>query len=359
MNFQVICKVMPGAAISRAARIRAATFSAAIVGASLLGIITLSSASADETDERFVQRESVREYIRQISREHDLDPNRITGLFSRLTRQQSILDAISRPAERTLTWKDYRPIFVTEDRINGGKRFAEEHRALLEKAQARFGVPAEIITAIIGVETYYGRITGSYRVLEALATLAFDYPRRAEFFSSEMTEFILLSEAEGWPTVNVMGSYAGAMGMPQFIASSYRQYAIDFDDDGKRDLFDNPADIIGSVANYLAGHNWEAGAPIAERWQPEPGISDSMRELVRESLQPAIAADTVRALGFDSQDLSRATASNHHLSVMTMDGADEQELWIGYRNFYAITRYNHSRLYAMAVYQLAQAIGPL
>ena len=377
MNYQVIFKTKPGArlsdsviadiasvtlistAVSQVDRLRAGALSAAIALAFLLGMNSLSSANADETDERFLQRESVREYIHQISSEHDLDPNRIAGLFSRLTSQQSILDAISRPAERTLTWQGYRPIFVTEDRIKGGKRFVEDHKALLEQAQTRFGVPAEIITAIIGVETYYGRITGSYRVLEALATLAFDYPPRAEFFSSEMTQFILLSEAEGWATVDVRGSYAGAMGMPQFIASSYQEYAIDFDGDGKRDLFDNTADIIGSVANYLARHGWVAGAPIAERWEPASGISDSMRELVRESLQPAIAADTVRALGFDTQNLAGATADSRQLSVMTMDGSDEQELWVGYQNFYAITRYNHSRLYAMAVYQLAQAIGPL
>jgi len=325
----------------------------------LMGFSLISTATADETDERFLYRESVREYIRQISSEHDLNPHRIAGLFARLTRQQSILDAISRPAERTLTWKGYRPIFITDDRINGGKRFAQEHRAELERAQAQFGVPAEIITAIIGVETFYGRITGSYKVLEALATLAFDYPRRAEFFRSEMSEFILLGEVEGWQTVNVKGSYAGAMGMPQFIASSYRQYAIDFDGDGKRDLFDSTADIIGSVANYLSQHGWVADAPIAERWQPASGITDPMRALVRERLQPVIAADTVRALGFDSVDLARATKNNRLISVMTMDGAGEQELWVGYRNFYAITRYNHSRLYAMAVFQLAQAIGPL
>lgn len=329
----------------------------AFAGLAMLSIGLISTATADETDARFLQRESVREYIRQISSEHDLDPNRIAGLFARLTRQQSILDAISRPAERTLTWKGYRPIFITEDRINGGKRFAEKHSEVLERAQAQFGVPAEVITAIIGVETFYGRITGSYGVLEALATLAFDYPRRAKFFGSEMTEFILLSEAEGWNTVDVKGSYAGAMGMPQFIASSYRQYAVDFDGDGKRDLFDNPADIIGSVGNYLAQHGWVPDAPIAEQWQPASGISDPMRALVREALQPVIAADTVRALGFDTQNLALATADSRHVSVMTMDGEDAQELWVGYRNFYAITRYNHSRLYAMAVYQLAQSIG--
>lgn len=317
----------------------------------------LANASTEEKAARYIERKSVKDYIQEISREHDLDVDRLTGLFTNLERQQSILDAISRPAERTLTWQDYRPIFVTQKRIDGGKAFLNEHSALLKKAEDEFGVPATIITAIIGVETYYGRITGSYGVLEALATLSFDYPRRAAFFSKEMTEFILLSEAEGWDTVNVKGSYAGAMGMPQFIASSYTEYAIDFDDDGKRDLFSNHADIIGSVGNYLARHGWVDSAPITERWAPGEGITQPMRGLVRESLSPAIDASAVKALGFDTPQLEHGTRSDRKLSVMSMAGELGDELWVGYRNFYAITRYNHSRLYAMAVFQLAEAIG--
>ncbi len=321
----------------------------------LLG--SASTAGADENAERYLERESVKAYIEKISAEHDLDVDRITGLFATLKRQQSILDAISRPAERTLSWREYRPIFVTQKRIDGGKAFMTEHAESLRKAEERFGVPASIITAIIGVETFYGRITGSYGVLEALATLSFDYPRRSSFFSREMTEFILLSEAEGWDTVNVKGSYAGAMGMPQFIASSYRQYAVDFDDDGKRDLFSSYADIIGSVGNYLARHGWIKDAPITERWTSSEGITQPKRALVRESLSPAIDAGAVKALGFDSAQLAQGTENDRLLSVMTMAGEQGDELWVGYRNFYAITRYNHSRLYAMAVFQLADAIS--
>lgn len=312
---------------------------------------------ADESSARFLERDSVRSYIAEFSKEHDIDANRLSGMFVRLSSQQSILDAISRPAERTLTWREYRPIFLTDKRTDDGKAFLAEHSELLQRAEAEFGVPAEIITAIIGVETSYGRITGSYKVLEALATLSFDYPPRAEFFRSEMEEFILLSELEGWDTVSVKGSYAGAMGMPQFISSSYREYAIDFDNDGKRDLFNSDADIIGSVANYLARHGWVKSAPIAERWQlTDTTLSDEVRELVRTSLKPAVGADTIRALGFDTPALEQATAPNKLLSVMTMQGADTEEIWVGYPNFYAITRYNHSRLYAMAVFQLAQTI---
>ena len=325
----------------------------------LLGSMAVASgvAEADENAKRYFERDSVKAYIEQISEEQDLDVNRISALFTDLERQQSILDAISRPAERSLTWREYRPIFVTQKRIDGGKAFLAEHTELLKKAEEKFGVPASIITAIIGVETYYGGNTGSYGVLEALATLSFDYPRRSDFFSREMTEFIVLSEAEGWDTVNVLGSYAGAMGMPQFIASSYREYAIDFDDDGRRDLFSSHADIIGSVGNYLARHGWVENAPIAERWITDNGITQPMREFVRESLLPAIDADSVRSQGFDSSQLAQGTQDDRLLSVMTMAGEQGDELWVGYRNFYAITRYNHSRLYAMAVYQLAEAIG--
>lgn len=311
---------------------------------------------ANENAERYLDRESVRNYIRQLGADHDLNVNRIAGLFSRLTRQQTILDTISRPAERTLSWREYRPIFVTPKRINGGKSFLNRHKALLERAQARYGVPAEIITAIIGVETYYGGNMGSYRVLEALATLAFDYPRRSEFFKREMTEFVLLGENEGWDTVNIRGSYAGAMGMPQFIASSYRQYAIDFDADGTRNLFTSEADIIGSVANYLSVHGWREGAPIAEQWRPKGGITSTTKQLVRDSLKPEINHDTISSLGFESALSEGNAGANDLLSVMTMDTDKGQELWVGYQNFYAITRYNHSRLYAMAVFQLAEAI---
>ena len=311
---------------------------------------------ADEDAEQFLQRDSVREYIRDLSAEHQLNRNRISGLFANLKRQQDILDAISRPAERTLTWREYRPIFITQKRIDDGVEFLQQHRELLTRAEDRFGVPAEIITAIIGVETFYGRITGSYGVLEALATLAFDYPPRSEFFSSEMTEFILLSEAEGWDTVNIKGSYAGAMGMPQFIASSYREYAIDFDEDGKRDLFENTADIIGSVGNYLGRHGWVEDGPIAERWDPDDGRSRQIKALVSDSLKPDVDAESVQALGFDSDLLTTGIKNNRLLSVMALNGEQSEELWIGYANFYAITRYNHSHLYAMAVFQLADAI---
>lgn len=318
--------------------------------------VLLAFSGISSATERFLQRAEIRDYLDTISKEHELDRNRLSGLFSRLTVQQGVLDLISRPAEKTLTWKDYQPIFINAQRINAGKQFYEEYRDLLEQAQQQYGVPAEIIAAIIGVETYYGRVTGKYGVLESLATLAFNYPRRAEFFRKELTEFILLSEFEGWATLDVDGSYAGAMGMPQFIASSYRQYAVDFDGNGERDLFNSVPDIVGSVANYLKKHGWVEGHPIAEQWKPPGGIDDSMRVLVAESLKPMIEAASVQSLGFESEQLEKGSEKGRLLSVMTFEGKQSEELWIGYANFYAITRYNHSRLYALAVFQLAEAI---
>ncbi len=302
-------------------------------------------------------RPEVRSFLDKISQEEDINRIRLAGLFAGLSSQQAVLDLISRPAERTLRWADYRPIFLTTERIEAGRKFLEEHNSLLLQVEERHGVSPEYIVAIIGVETFYGRITGTFTVLEALATLAFDYPPRASFFRQELAEYLVLSEKEGWDTVDVKGSYAGAMGMPQFIASSYRQYAVDFDDDGQRDLFGSMADILGSVGNYLARHGWTAGATPAEQWQPAEGIEPPMRALVRESLRPEIDAEKILSLGFESDALQQAIENDDRVSVMTFDNDDAEELWIGYGNFYAITRYNHSRLYALAVFQLAQAIS--
>jgi membrane-bound lytic murein transglycosylase B len=304
----------------------------------------------------FVEREDVRDFISALSLERDLDEERIMQLFAGLSSQQSILDAISRPAERTLSWREYRPIFIKQKRIDLGRQFVIDHSALLLRASETYGVPANVIAAIIGVETFYGRITGKHRVLESLATLAFDYPPRAKFFRSELSEFLVLSEAEGWDTGSVKGSYAGAMGLPQFISSSYRHYAVDFDGDGKRDLFNSSADAIGSVANYLARHGWVEDAPIAAQWTQPAVVPAQIKSLVSKSLKPAVSAEAVKTLGFMSPTLEAGTATNRLLSVMVLKGAQVEEVWVGYRNFYAITRYNHSRLYAMAVVQLADAL---
>ena len=319
--------------------------------------LMLSFASGNVLAENYLQRADVRAYIESVAEERDLDKNLLAGLFVKLTKQQDILDAISRPAERTLTWKEYRPIFITEKRIVEGIAFTQEYRTLLDRATEVYGVPANVIAAIIGVETFYGRITGKYTVLESLATLAFDYPPRATFFKKELSEFLELSFAEGWASDEVLGSYAGAMGVPQFISSSYRHYAVDFDGDGQRDLFGSMADIVGSVANYLSTHGWLRNAPIAESWLAPAGSREAARKLVTKSLKPSHGATVVRNLGFSTNELARGTEKGRKLSVMTMNGQAGEEFWIAYQNFYVITRYNHSRLYALAVFQLSEALN--
>ncbi|WP_157735906.1 lytic murein transglycosylase B [Granulosicoccus antarcticus] len=339
----------------------------AVLATVLLSPMTSASLLADSTQTptevpdgnppgKFLQRTDVRDFLDELSQSSGLDRNRLAGIMSRATYQQAVIDAISRPAERTLTWAQYRPIFLKQKRIDQGQEFMSEHAELLERARQTYGVPPAIITAIIGVETFYGRITGKYDVLDSLSTLGFDYPPRAEFFRKELGEFLILAENEGWDVHQRQGSYAGAMGVPQFISSSYQQYAVDFDNDGKRDLFNSIADVIGSVANYFSIHGWVEGAPVADRWEFDGAIPDAVSTLVQSSLSPAVTAQGVSALGFRSDKLQAGTADERLLSVMVLDGADGEEAWVGYQNFYVITRYNHSRLYAMAVLQLAQNI---
>lgn len=297
----------------------------------------------------YIDRKVVRDFIREVAARNDLNPNTVAGWFRELEPQLTILKAISTPAEHTLAWREYRPIFLGNERISSGRKFLVTHESTLKRAEAKYGVPAEIITAIIGVETFYGKHTGKHGALESLATLAFDYPPRSEFFTDELEAFIVLSSEEGWNPLERRGSYAAAMGFPQFIASSYRAYAVDFDGDGKRDLINSIDDAIGSVGNYLAVHGWKVGAPIASRWKTTASNAAAVAELKRKSLKPKISVKTVQDLGFEA-------VGAEPVSVMPLSGKNGTEIWVGYKNFYVITRYNHSRLYAMAVMQLAQQL---
>ena len=313
----------------------------------------------------FLEREAVREWVRDAAAERGLDRDRVESLFARLEPDPRVLELISAPAERTLSWREYAPIFLTGERIDAGRAWIGEHREALDAAAARHGVPVPVIGAIVGVETFYGRITGGRSVLRSLATLGFDYPPRADFFRSELGEFLTLVDAQGWDAASITGSYAGAMGLPQFIASSYRAYAVDGDGDGRVDLFDSVPDVAASVANYLARHDWRAGAAVAEPWADAPAEAAS---LVRESLTPAIEPATLREAGFDSPALDAAEAAGELVSVMRFatragdgvegpgDDATGAAFVVGYNNFHAITRYNRSRLYARAVHELARAL---
>jgi len=318
-------------------------------------LLALATAvQAAEKSDNFLDRAEVRQFIKAVATEHQLDPQRLEAHFAGLSSQQGILDAISTPAERTLTWGEYRGIFLKTKRIEQGRDFLGQHRALLERAEAEYGVPITIITAIIGVETFYGRITGKHKVIEALATLAFDFPRRSKFFTSELEEFLVLVEKEGWNPAEIKGSYAGAMGYPQFISSSYRQYAVDFDGDGQRDLHNSIADVIGSVANYLAVHGWRKGAPVASLWQTQAGedVGDqaSIKALVRKSLKPQIALATVKNLGFKPAlppIYEQAEKKERFVSTMLLEGTRR------HRRFIALTLLELWSIYAF----FACAIG--
>ncbi len=281
---------------------------------------------------------------------HGLDPAWVRALLSEARYLERVIRAMRRPAE-SKPWHAYRKIFLTESRIEGGIAFWRDHADTLDRAYEVYGVPPQVVTAIIGVETLYGQRAGNIRVLDALATLGFRYPRRAKFFSRELEEFILLSEEEGLDPRRVEGSYAGAMGIPQFIPSSYRAYAVDFDDDGVRDLIDNPVDAIGSVASYLARHGWQRDAPIATR---ASGAKPVIEKYLETGLKPQVSAGELVDAGVTFADDG---LGERPVALLEYDaGAGEVERWAGLTNFYAITRYNRSKLYAMAVYQLSEEI---
>lgn len=297
----------------------------------------------------------VEEFAARVAAEHDLDEQEVLVLLQEARFKQSIVDAISRPAEAK-PWYEYRPIFITDKRIRGGVEFWRENEALVAQAAEQFGVDPQIIVAIIGVETFYGRITGGYRVLDALATLSFHYPDigndRSDFFSRELTQFLLLGDEEGLPLREVTGSYAGAMGLGQFMPSSYREYAVDLDNDGRRDLWSSMPDIIGSVANYLKRHGWAAGQPVAIPARPAPGADPGL--VAGRDFKPGKSVADLAAAGYPAA--GAATDGSALATVVRLEEEDGDSYWLTFGNFYVITRYNRSPLYAMAVFELSEAI---
>ncbi len=324
----------------------------------LLGV--LSSASVPAASSAAVQA-----FIDKAHKEHGIAKQEVVDLLAQAQHQQKIIDSMQRRAEKHKAWHEYRAIFLTDKRIDAGVAFWKENVALLRKAEKEFGVPAEIIVSILGVETLYGTRTGNMRVLDALYTLAFGYPKRSAFFTKELMQFILLSKEANFDPTEVTGSYAGAMGAAQFISSSYRHYAIDYDKDGRTDLWSSPADMIGSIANYLKMNGWKAADPIASLAQgveaqrhaklffAEP--NRPLKEVVLPQDKPKHALAELAKQGITPSTPVK-TDSLAYLMAFEMPN-DRFEHWLGFHNFYVITRYNRSPLYAMAVYQLAQAIA--
>ncbi|HWV11433.1 MAG TPA: lytic murein transglycosylase B [Pseudomonas sp.] len=292
----------------------------------------------------------VNEFITEMTRDYGFASEQLVSLFSQVERKQAILDAISRPAEKVKPWKDYRPIFITDSRIARGVDFWREHEEALTRAEQEYGVPAQVIVSIIGVETFYGGNTGSYRVVDALSTLAFDYPPRAPFFRKELREFLMLTREEQVDPLGLKGSYAGAMGLPQFMPSSFRAYAVDFDGDGHINIWTNPVDAIGSVASYFKRHGWLPGEPVVSAASVQ---GDQVDQGLTQGLDPVKNVGELQALGWTSSD---ALDPEMPVTAFRLEGAQGAEYWLGLPNFFVITRYNRSVMYAMAVNQLAELL---
>lgn len=284
-------------------------------------------------------------FINSMVLKYQFDETQLKTVLAQAQIKDDILQKISKPAE-SLTWSKYRAIFIKPERINAGVQFWHEHEQTLIEVEKYYGVPAEIIVAIIGVETSYGKHTGNYRVIDALNTLAFAYPARSEFFSEELAQFLVLCREEKINPLIPTGSYAGAMGIPQFMPSSYRHYAVDFNKDNYRDIWRNPDDAIASVANYFKQFHWQIGQPIAFNAIAQ---GDSYKSLLNADLKPN---STIAQLKQFTISIKASLPDNTAVKLLALDN----ELWVTLDNFYVITRYNHSPLYAMAVFQLSREL---
>lgn len=304
---------------------------------------------APASGEALQQRPELAAFVSAMVDRHGFDRASLQALFREVQLKPGIIAAISKPAEGK-RWDQYQPLFVTPARISGGVRFFDENAAALARAEREYGIPAEVIAAVIGVETLYGKNTGSYRVIDALTTLALDYPSRAPFFLGELENYLLLVQQEGFAPLSLKGSYAGAMGIGQFMPGSYLRYAVDFDGDGRRDLGHNTADAIGSVANYLAAYGWEQGQPVAV---PARVDGEEFRSLLGKGFDSMRSMPELQKLGVTA---ANAPPAEQHAQLLSLETGGGPEYWLGFNNFYVITRYNRSVYYAMAVYQLSREI---
>lgn len=292
-------------------------------------------------------RPDVKVFIDEMVQKHGFKRQELVTLFDKVKIEQSIIDAMNRPAEGK-PWYQYRPIFITQDSINNGVAYYKANKVTLDRAQKEYGVPPEIIVAIIGVETRYGKNKGNYPVINALSTLAFDYPKRAPFFRGELEEYLVMTREEKIDPLTLTGSYAGAMGTPQFMPSSFRAWAVDYAGDGKRNLWTNDADTIGSVANYFVAHGWQKGQPVIF-----PATLNKPIVVTENVTKPTTPFKTYKSKGVS---IDATLPDNELTSLLTYDNGHGMDYWLGLNNFYVITTYNRSPLYALAVYQLSEEI---
>ena len=320
----------------------------------ILAALAVSGAFAQPPEpSSYADRAEVRAFVREMAQRHDFKEQRLLRVFRQVKREDAILQAIEAPiAEKARSWKGYRDLFVTERRINAGLAFWRRHLEALHRAQHYYGVPEEYIVAIIGVETFFGRNTGSWRVVDALTTLAFDYPPRASFFRGELENYLVYARKLRLDVLSVKGSYAGAIGIPQFMPSSYLRYAVDFDGDGIADLSNSATDAIGSVANFLRQHGWASGEAV----QLEARVDgDAYRPYANDGFRPRYALAELEKAGI--VPIAAAPAGDMLATLVELETPDgPSEFRIGLQNFYVLTRYNRSAFYASAVADLAKAL---
>ncbi len=320
-----------------------------------LGAIVLLANCAFAADKAFVdlKQANVVEFIEEMVQTHDFERDALATVLAKAEIKADIIRKISTPAERTLTWGEYRKIFITPERVNAGVAFWQENKTMLDRIALETGVPVEMLVGIIGVETYFGRITGKDRVIDALATLAFEYPPRAKFFRNELMQFLILAREEELDPTVPMGSYAGAMGRPQFMPSSFRAYAVDSTGDGKRDIWNDWADVSGSIANYFVEHGWRSNEEVATM----ATLGSGWRGDVPAPTNTLKADDTVASLSKKGVLFTTDLCADSKGQLLTYEGDDGIEHWVGFHNFFVITKYNRSVMYALAVHQLGQHIA--
>ncbi len=317
-----------------------------------LVLTMLFTSGAQAAPQNYLQHPIFLNMLDELEKEEQFNRQDLINLFQEVYRQDAILEAMSRPAEKTKTWGEYKPIFVNEQGIEKGVKFWSEHEETLRRAAMEFNVPEAMIVAIIGVETRYGSYKGKHKVIESLATLAFDYPPRGKFFYEQLKQFLVLTRKYQWDPLNILGSYAGAMGYAQFIPSSYLKLAIDYDGNGIPDLINSPEDAIGSIANYFNHHGWMPGQPVLLPAKKVKSDSEDMLSLLNKPLKPTTTLETAAKAGLV---LSPAIPGNFLVRPFTFEDKQE-EIWFGLNNFFVITEYNHSKLYARAAYELGSAI---
>jgi membrane-bound lytic murein transglycosylase B len=316
-------------------------------------LISAFPAIAADTTPVDLKQENVVAFIDEMVEKHQFDRTALSAVLAKANIKQVIIEKISTPAERTHTWGSYRKIFITRERVNAGVTFWHENKEMLERIALETGVPIEMLIGIIGVETYFGRITGKDRVIDALATLAFEYPPRSKFFRKELMEFLILAREEELDPTVPLGSYAGAMGRSQFMPSSFRAYAVDSTGDGKRDIWNNWADVAGSIANYFLAHRWR----IDEEVVSQATLSGAWNGAIPKPANTLKVTDTVESLSKKGVMFATDLCADSKAQLLTYEGDDGIEHWVGFHNFFVITKYNRSVMYALAAHQLGQQIA--